>query len=249
MSEQDQNTLKSLYYLLEEQIVVTMEEMKKVLGTNTRMTVFRKLKKFGYCTSYSHGGGRYYALKRNIQFDKRGLWSFGDAHFSKYGTLKETIKALIENSERGYSASELTALLKVETSRTLWEMHLEGSIEREKFEGVYIYYTGISAGRKRRQQLMRTARNTSMSDEVKAAIIIFYSLLDEKERRLFSGLESLRLGHGGDREVAQLLGLDVHTVAKGRKEIVAYDTMANSQRRKGSGRKSIKKNARNRDCD
>ena len=80
--------------------------------------------------------GRYYALKRNIQFDKRGLWSFGDAHFSKYGTLKETIKALIENSERGYSASELTALLKVETSRTLWEMHLEGSIEREKFEGV-----------------------------------------------------------------------------------------------------------------
>jgi hypothetical protein len=35
-------------------------------------------------------------------------------------------------------------------------------------------------------------------DELKAAILLFYSLLDEQQRRLFAGLESIKLGHGGD---------------------------------------------------
>jgi hypothetical protein len=39
-------------------------------------------------------------------------------------------------------------------------------------------------------------------DELKAAIILFYGLLDEQQRRLFAGLESIRLGHGGDTSSA-----------------------------------------------
>jgi hypothetical protein len=35
-------------------------------------------------------------------------------------------------------------------------------------------------------------------DELKAAILLFYSLLDEQQRRLFAGLESIKLGQGGD---------------------------------------------------
>jgi hypothetical protein len=35
-------------------------------------------------------------------------------------------------------------------------------------------------------------------EELKAAILLFYSLLDEQQRRLFAGLESIKLGHGGD---------------------------------------------------
>jgi len=37
------------------------------------------------------------------------------------------------------------------------------------------------------------------SDELKAAVFLFYSLLDEQQRRLFAGLQSTKLGHGGDR--------------------------------------------------
>ena len=47
-------------------------------------------------------------------------------------------------------------------------------------------------------------------DELKAAVILFFSLLDEKQRRLYAGLEAVRIGHGGDRRVAELLGVDVH---------------------------------------
>ena len=34
------------------------------------------------------------------------------------------------------------------------------------------------------------------------------SLLDEKQRRLYAGPESLKLGYGGDRKVAEFLGMD-----------------------------------------
>ncbi len=33
--------------------------------------------------------------------------------------------------------------------------------------------------------------------------MLFYSLLDEQQRRLFAGLESIKLGHGGDRILAE----------------------------------------------
>jgi len=43
---------------------------------------------------------------------------------------------------------------------------------------------------------------------------LFVSLLDEKQRRLFAGLESLQFGHGGDSWIADLLGLDPRLVKK-----------------------------------
>jgi hypothetical protein len=52
-------------------------------------------------------------------------------------------------------------------------------------------------------------------DELKASILLFYSLLDEQQRRLYAGLESLKLGRGGDRQLADFLDLDSHTVARG----------------------------------
>ena len=65
--------------------------------------------------------------------------------------------------------------------------------------------------------------NDWVSDEIKAAIVLFFSLLDDQQRRLFAELESLKFGHGGDRSIAQLLGLDPHTVAKERRQIIERD--------------------------
>jgi hypothetical protein len=56
--------------------------------------------------------------------------------------------------------------------------------------------------------------------ELQAAIVLFYSLLDEQQRRLFAGMESIKLGHGGDRVLAEFLGLDPHTVARGRQQLL-----------------------------
>jgi len=40
----------------------------------------------------------------------------------------------------------------------------------------------------------------SEEQEFRAARVLFYSLLDEQQRRLYAGLESRRWGHGGDRQ-------------------------------------------------
>ena len=77
--------------------------------------------------------------------------------------------------------------------------------------------------------------------EVKAAIILFFSMLDEKQRRLYAGLEAAKLGHGGDRRIAEFLGFDVHTVAKGRRELFESSVERNQVRTKGGGRKRVEK--------
>ena len=79
---------------------------------------------------------------------------------------------------------------------------------------------------------------------VKDAIIIFVSMLDEQQRRLFAGLEALRLGHGGDLRIAELLGLHPQTVAKGRSELQEHDVRIGRIRRAGEGRKQLGKKPR-----
>jgi len=42
---------------------------------------------------------------------------------------------------------------------------------------------------------------------------------DEQQRRLFAGLESIRVGHGGDTLLGDFLGLDAHTVCSWRQQL------------------------------
>ena len=78
-------------------------------------------------------------------------------------------------------------------------------------------------------------------EELKASILLFYSLLDERQRRLYAGLESLKLGRGGDRQMAGLLELDPHTVARGRQQLLAQDVEVERARKVGGGRKPVEK--------
>ena len=88
------------------------------------------------------------------------------------------------------------------------------------------------------------ARGFHQPDEVKAAIVLFFSLLDEKQRRLYAGLESLKFGHGGDRRVAELLDLDVGVIARGRQHLLEQDVEVDRVRRVGAGRKRVEKKHR-----
>ena len=85
------------------------------------------------------------------------------------------------------------------------------------------------------------ARRDSALDQSKAALILLFSLLDERQRRLFAGLESMLLGWGGDRSIAEMTGLDVHTIAKGRRELLEGKVLAEGIRRPGGGRKPVEK--------
>jgi len=78
-------------------------------------------------------------------------------------------------------------------------------------------------------------------DELKARIILYFSLLNEKQRRLYAGLESLKLGYGGDTKVAEFLGMNPHTVARGREQLLSEEFEQERVRKVGAGRKSSEK--------
>jgi hypothetical protein len=54
-------------------------------------------------------------------------------------------------------------------------------------------------------------------------------------------LEACKLGHGGDQAIADLLGMDPHTVAKGRRELLGGDVSPDRIRAAGAGRKPQEK--------
>ncbi len=78
-------------------------------------------------------------------------------------------------------------------------------------------------------------------EELKASILLFYSLLDEQQRRLYAGLESLKLGRDGDRSLAGFLDLDPHAVARGRQQLLDQDVEVDGARKVGGGRKRVEK--------
>ncbi len=244
---------EDLAKLLRKRKVATIVELKQALGTEVDMTVFRKLKQLEYLSSYSHRG-KFYTLTDIPCFDENGLWSIRGVRFSRVGTLLDTAESVVENSEQGYFADELRWLLQVEVKEALRTLLRQGRLAREEVTGRY-WYCSSQTLKKQQQRLARRfdehlaedqivlPEAAPVGDDVKAALVLFFSLLDEKQRRLYAGLESLRRGHGGDRKIAGLLGLDAETVARGRRELLSGEMDSGRVRRAGGGRKAVKKNA------
>ena len=126
-------------------------------------------------------------------------------------------------------------------------------LHRESFSSGYLYCSSEQKVRKRQMTMRRAAESEAVAgrlpageipDELKAAIVLFFCLLDEQQRRLFAGLESLKWGYGGDRKVARLLGLDEETVARGRRQLLDQDVELDRARKAGGGRKPVEKKRR-----
>lgn len=230
--------------------IATLDQLKESLGTSVDITVFRKLKPLDYLTSFSHRG-RYYTLRQIARFDDHGLWSHADVWFSRFGTLLATAEAFVLGSPRGYFADELARTLHVAVQDPLHQLAQQGRLSRQIVSGLYLY-TAMDPATQRRQLLMRrsvealpTVPDASVlevsEEELKAAILLFYGSLDEQQRRLYAGLESLKLGRGGDRQLAEFLDLDPHTVARGRQQLLAQDVEVDRARKIGGGRKRVEK--------
>ena len=252
MKEQPRNP-DALQSFLHSERIATLEQLKAALGTTGTMTVFRRLKALGYLSSYSHRG-KYYTLLEIPEFNEQGLWSYHSVWFSQHGNLVATVKEFVEQATAGWTAQELECIVQVEVKRPLLQLCQGKAIHREKISGVYTYFSG-SGDKRRSQLLMREQRGAdaaigrpagieALSHELKAAIILLFSLLDEQQRRLYAGLEAHKMGHGGDRKIAELLGLDVHTVAKGRRELFGAQVQRGRVRKQGAGRRATEKKRR-----
>jgi hypothetical protein len=239
--------------LFQRKKIATLAELKEAVKSSAAMTVFRKLKALGYQTSYSHQG-KYYTLANIPEYNDQGLWFFEAAHFSQDGNLLATAQRFVEEASTGITASELRNVLQVEVKQALLHLYREQRIGREQIGGIYVYLSQDS-GVRINQKLAREERRTfwelgesplgeELPSELKAAIILFFSLLDEQQRRLYAGLEAQKLGFGGDRKIAEFFGVDVHTVARGRSELFDGRVQRERVRKEGGGRESAEKKPR-----
>jgi len=226
--------------------IATIDQLKTAVGNPARCTIFRKLAELEYLSSYSHRG-KFYTLRSIARFNALGLWDYRSVWFSRFGNLLDTAEALVRSSEAGYTATELKEMLHVKTKHALTQLVRSGRIQREPFESVYVYLSreGPIADQQRKTRKAHLKRsfasvvivNPDLAvEEAKATILLFCSMLNERQRRLYAGLESLKLGHGGDAHIASLLGMDPHTVARGRQELMSGELTHDRVRAEGGGR-------------
>jgi Rhodopirellula transposase DDE domain len=69
-------------------------------------------------------------------------------------------------------------------------------------------------------------------------INLLFSRLDEQQRRWFAALEATRLGYGGVQRMAEVTGLDRHTLTRGQRELASglADRPTERVRSQGGGR-------------
>ena len=141
-----------LLKLFAQNTVVDLRTIQEALGGVTAMTAFRHLRRVPYRRSYNHNGG-YYCLYEPSRCDRLGLWSVGDVHFSRDGSLKATVRRLVHESAAGATHRELADWLRVRVHNTLLSLVRGGEVSREQVEAVYEYLHREAAIRE--EQLVR----------------------------------------------------------------------------------------------
>ena len=159
--------------------VVQFKDIQTALDHASRATAFRYLKQVPYQRSYNHNG-RYYTRKDSARYDRHGLFSCGDIHFSRDGSVSETLKRLVRESNLGLTARELQALLQVRVQVFLLDAVRHNAVTREKIGGLYVYVHTASAARERQLQQRREeveARENALTKDLLTNTVIIAVLL------------------------------------------------------------------------
>lgn len=154
---------KALKKLFRRYPVVDLDTLGRTLKTQSRMSIFRRLRETGYFSSYTHSG-RYYSLADIPQFDDYGLWIHQGIGFSQFGTLKVTIVELVNRSPTGLTHMELNNLLHIRVHNTLLTLVREARVGREHIDTTFLYVS-IDAEQAGEQISRRTVQ---LSDSQKA---------------------------------------------------------------------------------
>jgi len=124
---------------LEEMKVFTLGSLVSSLSCSVP-TARLKLKQWGTYTSYNQNG-RYYTMPTVPRFDDNGLWHYRETYFSQYGNLKNTIIELVSGSSFGLTGKEIGTIVRLDSRSFLHHFRNTKGIQREKREGVYVYYS------------------------------------------------------------------------------------------------------------
>jgi hypothetical protein len=135
--------------------VTDLQSLCDQLKDRSARSIFRDLLSEGYFSSFTHAG-KYYTLKNIPRFDANGIWFYEEIGFAQFGTLKNTLVKLIENSDAGKTHDELKKQLHIRAHNTLLDLVRNKKIVRKKIENDFIYFS-ININRSKNQMQNREA--------------------------------------------------------------------------------------------
>ncbi len=166
---------EQLRELLVSETVVDLPRIESALGGVSTVTAFRYLRQVPYRRSYNHNG-RYYCFHEPSRYDRFGLWSWNNIHFSVDGSLRKTVRRLVYEMAAGATHRELQERLRVRVHNTLLMLLRQGEISRERIAQFYIYlHRDLDIRRDqigRRQALLATQETAAVEVEVGDRILI-----------------------------------------------------------------------------
>ena len=124
--------------LFNSKTVVDLPTIQNALNGASVVTAFRHLKQVPYRRSYNHNC-RYYTLHDPARYDRFGLWSWKGIHFSVDGSLKNTVRRLVEEAVVGAFHWEIQERLRIRAHNTLLDLYRKAEIDREEMDGSYLY--------------------------------------------------------------------------------------------------------------
>ena len=101
----------------------------------------RDLAKLGCISSFTDNR-RFYTLPEIPIYDGFGLWRYNRIGFSKYGTAKETVRVLIEDSASGMTYADLEEILGIRLYTTLHTLSIEKVIISETDGSRKLFFSG-----------------------------------------------------------------------------------------------------------
>lgn len=163
--------LDRLAQLFSEQKCWQINDISESMGYAV-VSVRRFLKQIGYFRSYTHNG-KWYTLCSIPVFNRYGLWHFNDIGFSKHGSLTQTISSLINRSRKGYTAKELSQLLKTPCHAVLTNIHKSGQIDRDKLTQQFIYFSEDRRVNRRQRKFLETTLARDLPQVLSAETAVF----------------------------------------------------------------------------
>jgi hypothetical protein len=160
--------------------VFTLPQLMEQLPISLR-TARRRLKTWAALASFNYNC-RFYTLPDLPQFDEQGLWFHRDIGFSRHGHLPQTIVALVRQSPAGLTAAQLGQSLRLDPRSFLWQFHQHPELQREKYQGRYVYFAAEPSVAANQKALRRAAPSPLVLPSAEEAIAVLVQAVQHPER-------------------------------------------------------------------
>ena len=163
----DKKTIRAIH----QKKIIAIDNLASLLSSSIK-TARRRLKLWQAITSYNMNG-RYYTLPGIPDFDSHGLWQYRQVRFSQHGNLKNTIIAVVNQSNAGLDAAEASDILGISVRSFLSSLQKDPDLTREKMQRRFVYFSAAQKDYiKQKEHRYAMTRTIQLPSDIEAIAIL-----------------------------------------------------------------------------